>query len=236
MGLFDLLRPEREETQRTASALEAARTGQQDDGAIARLVQMLLDSGIDGRGPLSSATTVATRASRRKADTHDAIQRVMRTHVTGATIGGFITGLGGFVTMPVALPVNVAEFYVQATRMVAAIATLRGYDVNDPQVRSAVLLTLVGSRADDVLRKAGVTSPTGALTRAALRPLPPPALMMVNKAVGFRLMRGVGERVFASFGRGIPLLGGVLGAVLDAWMMTKVAEQALLEFPEHPAG
>ncbi len=53
----------------------------------------------------------------------------MRLHVVGGVVGGFVTGLGGFVTMPVALPVNIAEFYVQATRMVGAIATLRGYDV-----------------------------------------------------------------------------------------------------------
>jgi hypothetical protein len=30
--------------------------------------------------------------------------------------------VGGFITLPVALPVNVLEFYVQATRMVGAIA------------------------------------------------------------------------------------------------------------------
>jgi hypothetical protein len=40
--------------------------------------------------------------------------------------------------MPVALPANVAEFYLIATRMVAAIADVRGYDVTDPQIRTAV--------------------------------------------------------------------------------------------------
>ena len=34
-----------------------------------------------------------------------------------AGTGGFVTGFGGFVTMPIALPVNVAEFYFVATRM-----------------------------------------------------------------------------------------------------------------------
>jgi hypothetical protein len=69
-----------------------------------------------------------------------------------------VTGLGGFVTMPVALPVNIAEFYIQATRMVGGIATLRGYDLADPQVRTAVMLTLVGARADEVLAKAGLST------------------------------------------------------------------------------
>ena len=81
------------------------------------------------------------------------MRKIARSTVARGAIGGFVTSVGGFVTMPVALPVNVVEFYVQATRMVAAIATLRGYDVNDPRVRTAVLLTLVGSDADEVLAR-----------------------------------------------------------------------------------
>jgi hypothetical protein len=241
MGLFDLLRPGREESQRTASALEAARDNAPDDSAIGRVVQMLLDTGLDGRGPLRPATTIADAARRRTSDPEEAVERVVRLHFVGAAVGGFVTGLGGFVTMPVALPVNVAEFYVQATRMVGAIATLRGYDVTDPEVRTAVLLTLVGSKADEVLAKAGMATGGGAITKLALGKwggnLPPAALMVVNKAVGFRLMRGVFERVFSRLGRGVPLLGGVIGAVVDGWMMRRIAEHALVKFPPaHEAG
>ena len=132
MGLFDLLRPGREESQQTASALEAARHNAPDDTAIGRVVQMLMDAGLDGRGPLRPATSIADAARRRTSDPEEAVERIVRLHVVGGAVGGFVTGLGGFVTMPVALPVNVAEFYVQATRMVGAIATLRGYDVRDP--------------------------------------------------------------------------------------------------------
>ena len=231
MGLFDLLRRGREESRQTASALEAARGNAPDDSAIGRVVQMLMDAGLDGRGPLRPATSIANAARRRTSDPQEAVERVVRLHVVGGAVGGFVTGLGGFVTMPVALPVNVAEFYVQATRMVGAIATLRGYDVRDAQVRTAVLLTLVGAKADDVLARAGLATGGGAISRLALGKLPPAALMVVNKAVGFRLMRGVFERVFSRFGRGVPFVGGVIGAVVDGWMMRRIAEQALVEFP-----
>jgi hypothetical protein len=236
MGLFDLLRPGREESQRTASALDAARDNEPEDSAIGRVVQMLTDTGLDGRGPLRPARSVADAAGRRTSDPEEAVERVVRLHVVGGAVGGFVTGLGGFVTMPVALPVNVAEFYVQATRMVGAIATLRGYDVRDQEVRTAVLLTLVGSKADEVLARAGLATGGGAITKLALGKLPPAALMVVNKAVGFRLMRGVFERVFSRLGRGVPFLGGVIGAVVDGWMMRRIAEHALVEFPAHEAG
>ena len=231
MGLFDLLKPSGEEAERVASALEAARDNAPDDSAIGRLVQMLLATGLDGRGPLRSATAIAEAARRRTSDPGEAVDRVIRLHVVGGVVGGFATGLGGFVTMPVALPVNVAEFYVQATRMVGSIATLHGYDVQDPEVRTAVLLTLVGSRAEEVLAKAGLATGGGAITRIALRRLPPAALMVVNKAIGFRLARGVFERVFSRLGRGLPFLGGLVGAVVDGWMMRRIAEHAMVEFP-----
>lgn len=236
MGLFDLLKPSGEEAERVASALDAARDNAPDDSAFGRLVQTLLSAGIDGRGPLRPATAIADAARRRTSDPEEAVERIVRLHFLGGAVGGFATGLGGFVTMPVALPVNIAEFYVQATRMVGAIATVRGYDVNDPQVRTAVLLTLVGSRADEVLAKAGLATGGGAITRVALRRLPPAALMVVNKAIGFRLVRGVFERILSRFGRAVPFLGGIIGAVVDGWMMRRIAEQAMVEFPAIEAG
>ncbi|HET9499133.1 MAG TPA: hypothetical protein VFO98_02615 [Marmoricola sp.] len=235
MGLLDLLKPKKGDVRTTRSALEAARTRQPPEGkvdaAVDRLVQLLLDLGIDGAGPLDPATAVAQRARRETRSTEAAIKHVVRHHVVGGGVGGFVTGLGGFVTLPVALPANVLEFYVQATRMVAAVATLRGYDVADPQVRTAVLLTLVGSNADEVLKKAGVATGGGRLTSLALGKLPPAALLVVNKALGFRLLRGVGEKAFSRLGRGVPLVGGVIGGGIDGWMMKRIAEQATKEFP-----
>lgn len=235
MGLFDLLKPGRKEVAQTRTALDAAHhaaTGPADEGAIARLVQMLLDAGLDGAGPLGSAQELADEALREAGgDREAAIHAVARGSLVRGGVTGFVTGLGGFVTMPVALPANVAAFYVQATRMVGAVAALRGYDLADPRIRTAVLLTLVGSDADEVLRKAGMTTGGGRITAVVLKGLPPAALMVVNKAIGFRLMRGVGQKLLGRLGRGVPVAGGVVGGGLDAWMMKKIADQAMAEFP-----
>jgi hypothetical protein len=202
-----------------------------DDGVVARLVQVLLDAGIDGLGPLKSARELADLAQRVTRTHEGAVKKVVRSHVVKGGVGGFVTGVGGFVTMPVALPANVVEFYVGATRMVAAIATLRGYDLDDPQVRSAVLLTLVGSEADEVLAKAGLTGGSGKVVGLVGQQLPPAALLMLNKAIGFRLLRSVGEKAFARLGRAVPLAGGVVGGGIDVWMMKRIADHALNEFP-----
>ena len=202
-----------------------------DEGVVGRLVQVLLDAGIDGLGPLKSARELADLAHHDTRTTEGAVKKIIRSHVVKGGIGGFVTGVGGFVTMPVALPANVVEFYVGATRMVASIAVLRGYDVDDPQVRTAVLLTLVGSEADEVLKKAGLSGTSGKVVGLVGQQLPPAALLILNKAIGFRLLRGLGEKAFARLGRGVPLAGGVVGGGIDVWMMKRIADHAMAEFP-----
>lgn len=238
MGLLDFLKPNRRQVETTRTALDEARDPSPDNaGAIAGLVQNLLDLGIDGRGPAKSAQQVAEAALRSTGgDVEAAIAKVVRPHLSGAAAGGFLTSLGGFVTMPVAIPVNVLEFYLQATRMVAAVAHLRGYDLSDPEIRSAVLLTLAGQNADDILAKIGVSTVAGGTVTTLLRSrLPKSALMMLNKAIGFRLLKSVGEKTLAKLGRAIPVAGGVIGAGLDLYLMKRIAQAARREFaPTNP--
>jgi hypothetical protein len=216
---------------RTGADRVPATVERADDGLVGRLVQVLLDAGIDGLGPLKSARELAEAAGRETRTTEGAVKKIVRSHVVKGGVGGFVTSVGGFVTMPIALPANVIEFYIGATRMVAAMADLRGYDVSDPQVRTAVLLTLVGSEADDVLAKAGLTGGTGKVVGLVGQQLPPAALLILNKAIAFRLLRGFGEKAFSRLGRGIPLAGGILGGGIDVWMMKRIAEHAMEEFP-----
>ena len=116
--------------------------------------------------------------------------------------------------------------------MVASIACLRGYDLRQPEVRSAVLLTLVGADSDDLLALAGLTT-GGRLASLAAERLPGPALMMVNKGVGFRLLSQLGRKGLPRFGRAVPLMGGAVGAGVDVYLLRRIADHARHEFPPH---
>ncbi|WP_347350402.1 hypothetical protein [Intrasporangium sp.] len=200
--------------------------------AATRLVQRLLDVGIDGVGPFASAHDVADAALvDAGGQVEKAVAGVRRTHQRMAAAGGFVTGLGGFFAMPVSLPANVLTFYLIGTRMTAAVARLRGYDIDQPEIRSAILLTLVGADRDDILRKAGLHPPGGRLAALAVDQLSPPALMVLNKAVGFHLLGKLGDGVLAGLGRGVPLLGGAVGGGMDVYLVGRIARQAGLEFP-----
>ena len=216
------------------TALEQAQAPR-DDGVLGnhatRLVQNVLDLGIDGKGFFHSAAHVADHALRTHPDREAAVEAIVRSHVRLGAASGFVTSIGGFITVPVALPANVLGFYLIATRMTAAVARARGHDIEQEAIRTAVLLTLVGADADDLLRKAGVAAPTGALSNLAVQRLPGPAMMVVQKGIGFRLLAQVGTKTFSRLGRLIPVIGGAIGGALDAWMMRTVATSARREFP-----
>ena len=210
------------------------------DAVANAFVNRIMDAGIDGVGPLSSASEVAAAAlAKHRGNVDTAVKEVVSDHVRLAGAGGFVTGLGGIITMPVSLPANVLGFYTIATRMVAAVAELRGYDVSSQGARAAVLLTLVGADADDLLKKAGlgaVTGMTGSgrLARLAVSKMPRAAGMMINKAVGFRLLTTVGGRALARFVRFVPVAGGIVGAGLDGLLMKRIADHARKEFVTRP--
>src|SRR5699024_6692874 len=144
--------------------------------------------------------------------------------------GGFLTGIGGFVTMIASMPANIAGFYVLATRMVGSIATIRGYDLSRPEVRSAVLLTLVGADARELLAKAGLGG-TGRIAQVAMGKLPRAAVMVINKGVGFKLATQLGSRTLSRLGRFVPVVGGGIGAGVDGFLMNRIADHARQEFP-----
>ncbi len=232
MGLFDIFRRRDVATARTA--LQEAHDPEGRTDAITATIQRILALGLDGKGFLKGAHRVADDALRAAdGDAERAIDALARGGVRLAAGGGFVTSLGGFVTMPIAIPANVLEFYVVATRTVGAIAKLRGYDIDNPTIRSALLLALVGAKSTDILNKAGISIGTNALGGLASSRLPQAAMMMINKAVGFRLLSTVGAKTLARFGRAVPVIGGVVGAFVDGAMLSKIAEHARVEFPPY---
>lgn len=226
MGILDIFNRSSQPTPATNAAPAEGGIA----GAATGFVERLLDVGIDGKGTFDSAESVAAAALREHPNPDDAVKAIVNDHLKLVAAGGFVTGLGGFITLPVALPANVASFYILATRMAGAIAHVRGYSLTEDGVRSAVLLSLVGADSRDLLSKAGYTA-SGRLANLAAQRLPGPVMMAVNKAVGFRLLTQMGRSTLGRLGRGVPFVGGAIGAGLDSYMLKQIADHVREEFP-----
>ncbi|MGO1227157.1 MAG: EcsC family protein [Brachybacterium sp.] len=235
MGIFSMLRHDKSARSTAREAMKEARRGDRSpqDGALERVVTLIRDVGLDGKLAYSSAADIARHAQRGRGKRRPqvAVRRLVRRHRWGVTAGGFVTGLGGFVTLPILLPTNVVEFYVQATRMVGAIAAVRGYDLEDEEVRVRVLAALLGEESGDVLKNVGLGPIAGVATRGLAKRLPTTPQSELAGAIGGRLLRRFGLRSARLFGKAIPGLGAVLGALADRSQLNKIAAAAKKSFP-----
>ena len=79
-------------------------------------------------------------------DTPEAAARSLaRWQVAKCGTSGFLSGLGGIITLPVTIPANIGSVMYVQMRMIAAIAKMGGYDVNSDQVQTLVYMCLVSS-------------------------------------------------------------------------------------------
>ena len=183
--------------------------------------------GVDGVEDLAQSYG----AKHRCAD--DAIDSLVSWQIAKASTAGFITGIGGILTLPVAIPANLAGVLYIQIRMIGAIAHLRGYDVRSDQVRTLAFACLAGSAALDILKDLGIN--IGAqLTRQMIFRISGEVLKRINRAVGFRLVTKAGTRGVVNLVKVVPLVGGFVGGALDA-AATKVigrtAKQVFVPVP-----
>ncbi|HEY8588373.1 MAG TPA: EcsC family protein [Naasia sp.] len=201
-----------------------------------QLVGRVIELGINGGGPLKGAVPIADEhLMGAGGDREEAIRRLIATHVRLAAASGFVTGLGGVATLPVMVPAAMAGLYIIATRMAAGVAHLRGYDVRSEEVRSAILIALLGSAGVATLKKAGVEIGRKS-TAAALHKLPGRVLVELNKKVGYRLVTKAGEKGIVNLGKLVPLVGGPIGATVDGVSCRTIATYVMRTFPERFGG
>lgn len=227
---------------------EAVSTAEKLGQHLTRLVGSVVDNGV---GPITGSVAWAEdRLARVQGDRYDpsqvgsrkpleadrdevekVIAKLIKESVAAAGANGFVTGLGGFITLPVTVPANLAGALIVNARLAGAIAYLRGYPVDDPQTRTVLLLVVLGSGAQQAARTLGIKVGHKA-GEQALKKLPVVVLREINRKVGFMLVAKYGtKRAAVTLAKAIPLLGGVAGGAIDATLTAAVGKAAKSMFP-----
>ncbi|WP_257575197.1 EcsC family protein [Vibrio parahaemolyticus] len=87
---------------------------------------MAYDKAINGVAGLDSAQELALSYIKESSDPISQANSLIRWQNTKAGTSGFLTGLGGLITMPVTLPANITSVMYVQIRMIAAIAHMGG--------------------------------------------------------------------------------------------------------------
>lgn len=72
----------------------------------------------------------------------EACKAMIRNQIAKCATSGFITGFGGFITMPVTLPANITSVIYVQMRMIACTSYMAGFDLDSNQTQTLVYACL----------------------------------------------------------------------------------------------
>jgi hypothetical protein len=159
-------------------------------------------------------------------DVDRVISRLIKESVAAAGSAGFLTGLGGFVALPITIPANVAGALIINVRLAGAIAYLRGYELNDPHTQAMIPLVALGANVQSALSAIGVQIGVK-LSEQAIKKLSIDVIRAVNRKLGFMLIAKYGtQRAVITLAKIVPFVGGVVGGAVDASLTAVVGRTA----------
>jgi hypothetical protein len=124
-----------------------------------------------------------------------------------------------------------AASYALGANTAATVAYLRGYDIHSEQVRTMILLCLLGEAGQEILKTAGIAIGTKVFQNL-IQKIPGKVLIEVNKKIGFRLITKAGEKGVVNLMKLVPLVGGVVGATFDGLFVDSCGQAAKAFFPQ----
>jgi hypothetical protein len=192
-----------------------------------RLAKWLINCSLNGVGPLSSSKDLAQEylIDKSYASNSDRISSLIHWETSKNFTSGFITGLGGLITLPAGVPAAIGASWMIQARMVGAIAEICDHSTDEDRVRTLMLLALCGDAVKEVLKQAGIKVGRK-LTEKVIQQISGKVLIEINKKVGFRLLTKVGEKGVVNLVKIVPVAGGLVGGAFDAYTCRLVGKVA----------
>lgn len=181
---------------------------------------------VSGFSGVDSAYELANEYLSEGKSLNDQVDALIKWQVAKSAASGFVTGLGGLMTLPVAIPANIASVMYVQIRMICAIAYMGGHDIRSDKVKTFIYLCMVGNGAKELLKNLSIRASEKVLIRTVNS--------LINQ-LSAKLATKVGEKGATSLGKAVPILGGIVGGSLDAVstrVIGKVAKKIFIEEKE----
>ena len=187
-----------------------------DENMIIKALDWGYDSAVNGLGVFPTAEQLAKEyLANNNNNPVEAAESLVNWQMSKAATSGFITGLGGIITLPAAIPANISSVLYIQLRMITAIAIMGGFNVHSDQVKTLVYACMTGSAIVDILKEVGIKFGTK-ITTVMIKRISIETIKQINKAIGFRLLTKFGTTGIVNLGKMVPLIGGLVGGGFDA--------------------
>lgn len=144
----------------------------------------------------------------------EAAQKMIKAQILKCTTSGFLTGFGGFITLPITIPANLSSVLYVQLRMIACTAYMAGYDVESDEVQTIIYACLAGVSVGELVKQAGIKI-GGKMATGAIKKIPGKILTKINQAVGFRFVTKFGSKGVINLGKMVPGVGAIIGGGID---------------------
>lgn len=204
-----------------------------NESKSAALMNWILNQALTGVPPFSPASELAEkiRVKYPSATPRQLAEKLILREAVKNFSTGFITGLGGPVTLPLAVPSSILSSWLLQARLVAAIALLGDHNLDNPRIRSLVLWALFGDAVKEMLKTAGVPLARNLTSRLVIQ-LPAHVFMAVQRKLGLVFMERTTRWGMTNLLKLVPVAGGAVAGTFDAVVMRQVGNTAIEWFIE----
>ncbi|MBR2561674.1 MAG: EcsC family protein [Eubacterium sp.] len=162
-------------------------------------------------GASVSVDELAERYLSRDDSPEKAAKIMLRNQIAKCTTSGVVTGFGGFSTLPVSIPVNVASVLYMQLRLIACTARMAGFEPSDATVRAYAYACL-----------------SGVSIRSKKRDLED-----IRMRSALRLLAKAGEKGVLNLAKLIPVIGAGVNGGIDYVGAKAVSDRAYQVFFEN---
>lgn len=188
-----------------------------EESQICQFVNWIIDQSVTGFPPLSSSENLAIEylIDESYPSNDDRVWSLINWEASKNFASGFVTGLGGLLTLPISIPAAFGASWLIQARMAGAIARIHGHNLASDRIRTFILLSLLGDAGKEVLKQAGCAVAMKVGTKL-IEQIPGKLFIEINKAIGFRLITKAGETGVFNMMKVVPGVGGVVCGTIDA--------------------
>ena len=201
-----------------------------DKNGLMNVLDVCYDKALSGIPLVSeSVTELADEYMEKYPNPKIAVNRLVNNQVLKCGTSGFITGLGGLITLPIAIPANLSSVLYVQLRMIACIAYIGGHKPTSDEVRTLAYVCLTGTACADILKRSGIKVGEK-ITTNLIKKIPGTVLTKINQRVGFRFITKFGQKGVMNLWKMVPLVGGVVGGGIDVVSTRLIAKNAVRVF------
>ena len=198
------------------------------------LLEKLYVQSLDGVDKVSEPVEELARDYLEKYDSvAEAAEAFMQNQIKKCTVSGFVTGLGGLLTIPVTVPANIASVLYVQMRMIACLAYMGGYDVRSREVKTMMYACLAGVSLNLIIKELGKKLGSERVDKL-LDKIPESSLPSISQKIYSQLAIKTGAKVGSgTLGKAIPFIGGIVNGALDYVETKALADRAHEMFIKH---